>query len=73
MNKNRTELVLPVKLRDKIADTDQEIDQPKILFGRGFGGITDIEVGPYDGYLYVVSIGEGKIFRIVTSGNNLQH
>jgi hypothetical protein len=35
-----------------------------IVFGQGFGGITDIEVGP-DGYLYVVSIGQEKIFKIV--------
>jgi aldose sugar dehydrogenase len=34
------------------------------MFAEGFGGITDLEVGP-DGYLYVVSIGQGKIFRIV--------
>ena len=25
------------------------------LFGQGFGGITDIEVGP-DGYLYILSV-----------------
>jgi glucose/arabinose dehydrogenase len=36
----------------------------KALFGKDFGAITDIEVGP-DGYLYVVSIGLGEIFRIV--------
>jgi aldose sugar dehydrogenase len=35
-----------------------------IIFGEGFGGITDMQVGPHDGYLYIVSIGEGKIFRI---------
>jgi glucose/arabinose dehydrogenase len=38
----------------------------KALFGKGFGAITDIEVGP-DGYLYVVSIGLGEILRIVPS------
>ncbi len=38
----------------------------QIVFGEGFGGITDIKVGP-DGYLYVVSIGLGKIFKIVPS------
>ena len=37
----------------------------KALFEKGFGAITDIEVGP-DGYLYVVSIGL-KIFRIFPS------
>ncbi len=36
-----------------------------IIFGDGFGGISDLEVGPYDGYLYVVSLGHGAIYRIV--------
>ena len=35
-----------------------------VIFGDGFGGVTDLTVGP-DGYLYVVSIGQGKIFRIM--------
>ena len=35
-----------------------------VIFNQGFGGITDIEVGP-DGYLYVLSIGKGTIYRIV--------
>jgi glucose/arabinose dehydrogenase len=35
-----------------------------VIFNRGFGGITDLEVGP-DGYLYVVSIGKGSIYKIV--------
>jgi hypothetical protein len=34
----------------------------KILFGQGFGGITDLTVDP-DGYLYMASIGQGKIFE----------
>jgi aldose sugar dehydrogenase len=37
-----------------------------IVFGEGFAGISDLETGP-DGYLYVVSLGQGKIFRIVQS------
>ena len=36
------------------------------IFDKGFGGITDLEVGP-DGYLYVVSIGKGSIYKIVPS------
>ena len=36
------------------------------VFGHIFGGISDIEVG-LDGYLYVISIGQGKIFRIIPS------
>jgi glucose/arabinose dehydrogenase len=73
LTKDRTELILTGKLSDKIADNISEIDESNILFGQGFGGITDIEVNPYDGYLYIVSIVEGKIFRIVPNGNNHQN
>ena len=65
LNKERTELVLPSKLHDKIADTDKEIDESKILFGEGFGGITDIQVSPYDGYLYILSYRDGTLYRVV--------
>jgi glucose/arabinose dehydrogenase len=33
------------------------------MFGSGFGGITDMEVGP-DGYLYVLSFDRGMLYRI---------
>ena len=36
----------------------------EILFGTGFGCITDLEFGP-DGFLYVASISSGAIYRIV--------
>jgi len=36
----------------------------EIIFGTGFGCVTDIETGP-DGFLYVVSISEGQIYRIM--------
>jgi aldose sugar dehydrogenase len=62
--KNRTELALTGDLEDKEANTTAEIDVPGIKFGEGFGGITDIEVGPYDGYLYIVSHSDGKLYRI---------
>jgi glucose/arabinose dehydrogenase len=43
-------------------------DSSKIVFGKNFGIITDLEVGP-DGYLYIVSGGRpdhtGVIYRIV--------
>ena len=44
---------------------------PRIVFASGLGGITDLTVGP-DSYLYIVSISEGKIFRILPdlSGTN---
>jgi hypothetical protein len=38
-----------------------------VNFGTGFGGITDLRVGP-DGFLYVVSIGDGKIYVIRPAG-----
>jgi aldose sugar dehydrogenase len=61
LNKERTKLILDSTLEGR---TDE-----KIIFARGFGGITDIEVGP-DGYLYVVSFDQGKIFRIVPQNTN---
>ena len=63
LNKDRTALLFHHHpLFDKIANNPKELRD--VLFGRGFGGITDLEVG-LDGYLYVVSIWEGKIFRIL--------
>ncbi len=48
---------------------DKEVNDPKenqpFIFGQGFGGITDIEVGP-DGFLYVLSY-TGSLFRIEPS------
>jgi glucose/arabinose dehydrogenase len=62
LSPNRTQLDLYGTLNDNIADSADELEA--VIIGEGFGGITDIEVGP-DGYIYVVSISEGKIFRIV--------
>jgi len=50
----------------QVEEEENKLLPSKALFGKGFGAITDIEVGP-DGYLYVVSIGLGEIFRIVPS------
>jgi aldose sugar dehydrogenase len=44
-------------LKDKLADNAQELED--IIFGHGFGGITDIKIGPYDGYMYVLSLDRG--------------
>ena len=65
LNEDRTRLDLDQKI---VGDTDAEFES-SIVFAKGFGGITDLEVGP-DGYLYVVSIGLGKIFRIAPNLNN---
>jgi len=67
LNESRTGLVLEEPLDDKVADDDSETED--IVFGEGFGSISDLEVGP-DGYLYVVSIGLGGIYRIVPGEGN---
>ncbi|MDR4491193.1 MAG: PQQ-dependent sugar dehydrogenase [Candidatus Nitrosocosmicus sp.] len=52
-------------LEDKVVNDPKE-NQP-IVFGQGFGGITDIQVGP-DGYLYILSY-TGSLFKIVPSSS----
>ena len=66
LNDDRTELVLNNPLDDKVADTDDELED--ITFARGLGIITDLEVGP-DGYPYVVSLSHGAIYKIITGDN----
>jgi len=56
LNKKRTGLSLEGSLTDKLANNCDELKQ--VIFGQGFGAITDIEVGP-DGYLYVMSLKQG--------------
>lgn len=65
LNEDRTQLVLAGELEDKIAET-RKTGTEDIVFGEGFAGISDLEVGP-DVNLYVVSLGQGKIFRVVPS------
>jgi aldose sugar dehydrogenase len=62
LNDDRTELSLDGNLEDKIVHDSGEI--APYIFGQGFAGISDIEVGP-DGYLYIISIGQGKVFKIM--------
>ena len=64
LNENRTQLVLEGGLADRALDPGDEVGS--ILFGTGFGGITDVKVGP-DGYLYVLTFQDdgGSIFRII--------
>jgi aldose sugar dehydrogenase len=71
LNEDRTGLVLDGPLEDKIANTSAETQQGGIIFAKGFGSITDLEVGPYDGYLYVLTF-DGTIYRILplNSDNN---
>jgi aldose sugar dehydrogenase len=66
LTEERMDLILPESLAtSRVIETPQDPALGEIIFGEGFGGITDLEVGPDDGYLYLVSIGQGKIFRIV--------
>jgi glucose/arabinose dehydrogenase len=60
---DRSAIVLD-NLPDLVVDNEEE--QSSIIFGTGFGPITDLETGP-DGYLYVLSLGSGTIYRIVPS------
>jgi glucose/arabinose dehydrogenase len=66
LNPQRTELLLPPNgsLADRVANSSDTLNE--IIFGKGFGGITDIKVGPDDGYLYVLTFNktQGTIFRI---------
>jgi glucose/arabinose dehydrogenase len=62
LNVDRTGLLLHGVLSDKIANTTGELE--KIVIGQGFGGITDLEIGP-DGYLYILSYVHRSIYRIV--------
>ena len=53
-------------LADLVADDVGELQE--LVFGTGFGGITDLKLGP-DGLLYVLSFSQGKIFVISRAGN----
>ena len=56
LGNDRTELSLNGTLKDKVVNSWRELEN--IIWGWGFGAITDMEVGP-DGYLYVLSLVEG--------------
>jgi aldose sugar dehydrogenase len=67
LNVQRTGLLLPLgPLVDGIANSSDTLDQ--IVFGKGFGSITDIKVNPYNGYLYVLTF-NGMIYKIVPLHN----
>jgi aldose sugar dehydrogenase len=68
LNQDRRELILDGLLADKVAATESVTELEQIIFAEEFGGITDLEVGP-DGYLYVVSLGHGAIYKILPAAN----
>jgi aldose sugar dehydrogenase len=60
-NDNNSSSHYHIGLTDNVADNDDELSA--LIFGTGFGRITDIETGP-DGFLYILSYEDGKIYRI---------
>jgi len=67
LNKNRDGFVFTSSfLQDNVINKNETMNE--IIIGTGFGCITDIERGP-DGFLYVVSLSEGTIFRILPAAN----
>jgi aldose sugar dehydrogenase len=65
VNHNGTGLEFPDSLglkKDNVVDNNKEVSE--LIFASGFRGITDIKTGP-DGYLYILSYLDGKLYRIV--------
>jgi aldose sugar dehydrogenase len=66
LNKDRTGIGLDSNqqsagLSDLVVDNENELNA--VNLGNGFNSITDIKTGP-DGMLYVLSFGDGSIYRI---------
>jgi glucose/arabinose dehydrogenase len=56
-------------LSDLVADNPDE--SASLIFAKGIEGrITDIETGP-DGYLYVLTYSDGRIYRITNNNGNI--
>jgi len=66
LNQDRTGLVLEGPLSDKVANNILDLKEGGAVLGQGFGVITDMQVGPDDGYLYILTL-NGIIYRIVPS------
>jgi len=63
LNQSRDRFVFnSTQLSDNVANIGESMGE--IVFGTGFGCATDIEAGP-DGLLYIVSLSDGAIYRIV--------
>lgn len=66
LDTQRTGIVLPIgPLADGVANSSDSLDQ--IIFGKGFGAITDLKTNPYDGNLYALTFDEKQrtVFRII--------
>ena len=65
VNSTRTGIKPQAGLSGLVVDNDNQLSA--VTFGTGFGAITDIKTGPTDGFLYVLSINDGTIYKIVPS------
>jgi glucose/arabinose dehydrogenase len=68
LNQERSHLSLPSKLSSKVLQNWNSTGSEDIVFGTGFGGISSMNIGP-DGFLYVVSVEHGKVYRITPNNN----
>jgi glucose/arabinose dehydrogenase len=70
VNRDRTGITFQdSRLFDLVADpveVGEDSELSSLIFGEGFGRITDIETGP-DGLLYILTYEDGKIYRITKS------
>jgi len=70
LNPDRTGFVFESPdLQDLVLNVDDSPDE--IIVGSGFGCSTDIELGP-DGFLYILSLSQGVIYRIVPTASGEQ-
>jgi len=66
LNEDRTGFVFQdPSLSDLVVNSGHHMEE--IVFGKNFGGMTDIEIGP-DGLIYIVSLIDGAIYRIIPVG-----
>jgi glucose/arabinose dehydrogenase len=70
LTNNRTELLLNKNSTIENQTAPNLVDLQPYSFGKDFGGISSLEVSP-DGYLYIVSIQQGAIYKIVPVENNI--
>ena len=63
LDADRNDLELQGSLADKVAEDIDDEDIESLILGKGFGVISDMEVGK-DGSLYVLSHTKGFVYRI---------
>ena len=65
VNNTRTGIKPQAGLSALVVDNDNQLSA--VTFGTGFGAISDIKTGPKDSFLYILSINDGTIYKIVPS------